>query len=796
MAPSGGCCAASQTRLEPVEGIPECRPAVRSRDRTSCWATSIADAPGVIVPLPGGWHDTGDVVSIDEEGFIAIKGRMKRFAKIGGEIVSLAVVENCASALWPDHCHAADRRAGRPQGRAGRARDHKCQTPIAHDLVGWAHNHGVPEIAVPRRIVHVERVPVLGTGKTDYTKVQALLRDAADANLQPDSYEFDIAGAAMKLDRRKALSLLAAGTAAPLAASAKTLKGHTGAVAFLHGVASGDPDADSVLLWTRVTPKSANAGNIPISWEIAGDAAFRRIVSRGAIETHADRDFTAKVVAAGLRPGTEYFYRFHAGNAMSPVGRTKTLPQGPVNDAVLAFVTCALYPGGYFNAYDHIAKRERVDAVIELGDYYYEYGARESDYAMEIGRKLNRIPDPPHDIVTLADYRMRHSQYKGDPDLQAAHARAPWICVWDDHETANDSWVGGAENHDPKTEGPWITREQAALRAYYEWMPIREPESGRAFEAINRSFQFGDLATLIMVETRLVARSHQLEYDRPGDVPLMVYDASDPQNRKPVSDPGAIQQAFAAAKANQPVPAPYTIGPNVKGLHAIIDDPERQMLGARQEEWLTLEVAKSVASGLPWQIFGNQVVMARTKAPNLIQAFGRDKVEAMIMQLPEKQRARGRTFVDFFTYDIPFDLDGWDGYPAARERMYDAIKVSNANAVIVSGDSHAFWVNQLYDASGALKVAAEIGVSSVTSPSFGDYLPGVDLGKVLMDQNKEILFSDQLKKGYTLLTITREAVIAEHVAVEKLMKPYGASTLVRYRVLPADGPGIGEIEKV
>jgi alkaline phosphatase D len=298
------------------------------------------------------------------------------------------------------------------------------------------------------------------------------------------------------------------------------------------------------------------------------------------------------------------------------------------------------------------------------------------------------------------------------------------------------------------------------------------------------------------VETRLVARSHQLEYDRPGDVPLMVYDSSDPQNRKPVSDPAVIQQVFAAAKAGQPVPAPYTVGPDVKSLQAIIGDPERLMLGARQEEWLKLEVAKSVTSGRPWQILGNQVVMARTKAPNLAAAFGRDKVEAMIMQLPEDQRARGRTFVEFFTYDIPFDLDGWDGYPAARERMYDAIKASNANAVVVSGDSHAFWVNQLYDASGAVKVAAEFGVSSVTSPSFGDYLPGVDLGKVLMDQNKEILFSDQSKKGYTLLTVTRDAAVGEQIAVDKLTKPYTAGSLVRFRVSPADGPGIGAIEKI
>jgi alkaline phosphatase D len=599
----------------------------------------------------------------------------------------------------------------------------------------------------------------------------------------------------MKLDRRKTLSLLAGSAAAPLSAGAKAGARISPAVTFRHGVASGDPHTDSVLLWTRVTPERPMQGNIPVRWEVAIDDGFGRIVSSGVFETHAARDFTVKVVAEGLHPGTEYFYRFRCGKTISGFGRMKTLPEGAAKDIVLAFVTCSLYPAGFFNAYDHIAKRERLDAVVELGDYYYEYGAGENDYGMEIGRKLNRIPAPAHDIVTLADYRTRHALYKSDTDLQAAHARAPWICVWDDHETANDSWVGGAENHDPKTEGPWITREQAALRAYYEWMPIREPEPGHAFEAINRSFQFGDLATLIMVETRLVARSRQLEYDRPGDVPLAVYDNSNPDARKRVTDPAILQQVFAAAKTKQQLPSPYTIGPDVPALHAIIDDPERQMLGARQEEWIRLEVANSVASGKPWQIFGNQVVMARTQAPNLVRTMGREKAAAIVAGAPELVRERVAKLVDFFSYDIPYDLDGWDGYSAARERMYDAIKASNANAVVVSGDSHAFWVNQLYDANGGTRVAAEFGVTSVTSPSPGEYLPGFDLGKAMMAQNHEVLFNNQAAHGYTLLTVTRDAIVGEHVSVDKLNKPYAASTLARYRVSPAAGPGIGTIEK-
>jgi alkaline phosphatase D len=605
----------------------------------------------------------------------------------------------------------------------------------------------------------------------------------------------------MKIDRRKALSLLAATSIAPLPVSAKERPRDVSDVEFLHGLASGDPNTDSVLLWTRVTPpKTDIVGNtmltIHVSWEIAADRGFRHVVDRGILPTDPSRDFTVKVVADGLRPGKEYFYRFRAGKAVSPVGRTRTLPEDHIEDVVLAFVTCSLYPAGYFNAYDHIARRERLDAVVELGDYYYEYGAGQNDYAMEIGRKLNRIPDPPHDTVTLADYRTRHAQYKSDPDLQAAHARTPWICVWDDHETANDSWVGGAENHNPKTEGPWITREQAALRAYYEWMPIREPEPGRAFETINRSFPFGDLATLIMVETRLVARSRQLEYDRPGDVPLAIYDSADPATRKPVSDPATVQAVMTAIKSGNPPPAPYVVGPNVAALRAIIEDPERQMLGARQEEWVKLEIAKSVAAGKPWQIFGNQVVMARTQAPDIQQALGGpEKIAALAAKLPGATGQQLATFATYFSFDIPMDLDGWDGYPAARERMYDAIKASNANAVIVSGDSHAFWVNQLFDKAGT-KVAAEFGVSSITSPSVGEALPMLDVAKLIMDGNREVLLNDQRSHGYTLLTVTRDAVVGEHVSVDKLAKPYSAATLARYRVTPAAGPGIGEITRV
>ena len=592
----------------------------------------------------------------------------------------------------------------------------------------------------------------------------------------------------MKLDRRRALSVLAlaAAPAAALAAPAQA--------SFLHGVASGDPLADGLLIWTRATPSDPSAA-LAVRWEVAEDAGFARLAASGVFATGPDRDHTVKVEVQGLKPATNYHYRFRSGGTVSPVGRARTLPVGRLDELVLAVVTCSLHPNGYFNAYDHISKLEKLDAVVELGDYIYEFGAGDDDYGMANGRRLGRVPEPAHEILSLQDYRARHAQYKRDPDLQAAHARCAWICVWDDHEVSNDDWVGGAQNHQPRSEGPWLAREAAALKAYYEWMPIREPRPGRAFEAINRSFQFGDLASLIMVESRLVARSYQLEYARPGDVPMAVYDSADPASRKRVADPARAQQAMAAARAGQPLPDGMVIGPDPEALAAILANPERQMLGARQEQWLAGEIAASVAAGRPWQVLGNQVVMARTRAPDMLKAAGPAAVQHAIAALPEKLRKSLADLVGLYSFDIPYDLDGWDGYPAARERVYDAVKAAPGNAIVVCGDSHAFWANELHDDAGTL-VAAEFGTSSITSPTDGDYAPGLDIGRAFMDQNREVVFCDQNAHGYIVLTLRPQEAVAEMVAVEILARPYKAATLARFRLTPTQGVGPSRLQKL
>ena len=312
----------------------------------------------------------------------------------------------------------------------------------------------------------------------------------------------------MSVDRRRALKLLGLGALSPAAASPISANPSETPTRFRHGVAAGDPTPSGLIIWTRITPRDpAHRSALPVAWAVAEDPDFRRIAAKGVAIASIDRDFTVKVDVGGLSPGRDYHYRFRAGAEVSPIGRARTLVQGPQDKLVLAFATCAHYQRGLFNVYDAIARLHRVDAVVHLGDYIYEDGADPAGGAQATAERLGRIVQPQHELITLADYRLRHAQHKTDPDLQAAHARAAWICVWDDHESANDCWFGGAEGHHPKTDGDWGLRKAAAIRAYYEWMPIREPAPGRAAEAINRSFQFGDLASLIMLETRLIARS-------------------------------------------------------------------------------------------------------------------------------------------------------------------------------------------------------------------------------------------------------------------------------------------------
>lgn len=335
--------------------------------------------------------------------------------------------------------------------------------------------------------------------------------------------------------------------------------------AFPLGVASGDPLADRVILWTRIRTANTKATSLTVRWVVAKDPSLKQVVQQGVVQTGPERAFTVKVDAKGLLPGETYYYAFGWDDvSRSITGRTRTLPAGSVSRMRIALTTCSNYTHGFFNAYRCIAKRADVDLWVHLGDYIYEYAARV--YGTETP---GRLLDPTHEAVTLDDYRRRYAHHRGDPDLQELHRQHPMIAIWDDHEFADNCWHGGAANH-LDGQGSWSTRRDAAARAFLEWMPIRE--GGLATDGvpvIYRSFPLGNLGDLIMLDTRLVGR------DRiPG-----------------VEDP---------------------LGES-KGDPAMRADKKRSILGFPQEAWLHGELAKSQQRGARWRLVGNQVLLASVR---------------------------------------------------------------------------------------------------------------------------------------------------------------------------------------
>jgi alkaline phosphatase D len=327
---------------------------------------------------------------------------------------------------------------------------------------------------------------------------------------------------------------------------------------FYHGVASGDPLSDRVILWTRITLDPL-VSPVSASWQIATDSAFSNIVNNGTVSTDSTKDYTIKVDATGLQQNTWYYYRFIYNSLKSVTGRTRTLPTGSVNNLRFAVASCQDYQNGYYNAYRHMSQRNDLDAVLFLGDYIYEDNV-DSVYP-------DRLHEPDAKAVQIVEYRIRHSQYRLDPDLQAAHQQYPWICVWDDHETANNSYTDGAKNHTLPNDGPWYDRKVNGVEAYYEWMPIRVPNLSDTFK-IFRRFTWGDLADLNMIDTRIYERDKQAVPTPP--------------------------QTFVLAN------------------DSVILDSTRTMIGMVQADWLKNNLTNSAAR---WQVLGQQVIMTPLVVP-------------------------------------------------------------------------------------------------------------------------------------------------------------------------------------
>lgn len=485
-----------------------------------------------------------------------------------------------------------------------------------------------------------------------------------------------------------------------------------GASGFTHNVASGEPGPDSMLLWTRYVP-AGDGGVTTLQAEVALDQAFAKVVAGGVVRTGAYRDWTAKITVDGLRPGTVYWYRFVAPDgSKSPVGRTKTLPVGPVSRFGLAVFSCSNLPNGYFNAYGHAAARQDLDLWLHTGDYIYEYGVgstREGDWAQ--GRKEQLLPAT--EILALADYRLRYASYRADPDLQRLHQMAPMVALWDDHESANDSWEGGAQNHQPDKEGDWNVRRAAAMQVYREWMPVSDEPW--------KAYPIGALATLYRTESRLLGRT------KPADLGATFKAA----------DPDAALKAFRDGAWR---------------------DPSATMLGSTQESWLAHEFK---ASSKAWQLVGMGTILGRTVMP-------RDAVDWLRPEVADKKVAGYRNNIRAAQQGVPMWMDRWDGYPAARSRLLKAAQAADADLVMLSGDSHNAWAYGLME--DGRPAGVEFAGQAVTSNGMeGDM--GADpkvVAQGFMAANPELKWADTSRRGYMMIEVTPKSVTGEWLFLQTI----------------------------
>ena len=517
---------------------------------------------------------------------------------------------------------------------------------------------------------------------------------------------------------------------------------------FVHGVASGDPDRESLVIWTRVSGLSKSQS---VSWQLALDSEFSQIVTHGSETTNQYQDYTVKAIVDGLEPGRRYFYRFNCRGVSSPIGRTRTLHKGDDIDRLgLALASCSNYAFGFFNGYDAIARDEAVDFVLHLGDYIYEYAA--TGWGAQTALDLNRAHAPINEIVSLDDYRERHAQYKADPDSQRMHAAKPLLLVWDDHESANNPWVGGAQNHQPSKEGRWTDRRDSAIRAYYEWMPIRDPTRGDDRKAFWRSYQFGNLATLINLESRHTGRSQQIDYE------------------------DHVHQITSKADA-------------AAFQRDILGAPGRTMLSAEMESFFSGELQRSKREGIPWRLIGNAIPMARTPVPNLAEIG---------ITMPGVQTAVPGVTADLVwkgKWGLPLYLDTWDGYPWAREQLYTLCAACDVSDLLVlTGDSHSFWANTLTSDDGR-NFGVEIGTAGITSP--GDFIEqGFDQSKAeqidraFATQIPDIRWTSSLYQGYVRLLLTPTETTTDYIAVSTVTERKYQSFTVKQEQIVLSGQSL------
>ena len=432
------------------------------------------------------------------------------------------------------------------------------------------------------------------------------------------------------------------------------------------GVASGDPEATSVVLWTRLLGAE---GDHDVLWEVLRDGD---VVAAGVETATPDAAHTVHAVAGGLEPGTVYRYRFTAGEFTSPVGRTRTAGSDRMR---FAFASCQNWQNGLYTAHAHLAAEE-VDLVLFLGDYIYEGGVNEAAIRQHDGDA----------VTTLDGYRARYALYRSDPNLQAAHASAPWFVVWDDHEVLNNY----SRDVDPQ-------RQAIAYRAWWEHQPTRlAPDA-----PIHRTLEWGDLVTFVGLDGRRY-------------------------------------------RDDQPCDASGDLGAGCPER----DDPTRTMLGAEQEAWVADVLPASTTT---WNVLANQTIFSPAGVPV------------------------GDTEL--------FNLDQWDGYPAARDRMLDVLAETN-NAVIVTGDIHAGAVGEVR--RGDDVVAVEL-VGPAISSSFPAQFAELFESAATAAGAKMV---DALHNGYVVCEVTEESLRADYRVVSTTREPTATIDTHSSWVVNADGAGV------
>ena len=506
---------------------------------------------------------------------------------------------------------------------------------------------------------------------------------------------------------------------------------------FHHGVASGDPLNDRVILWTRVTPQQA--GPVEVILEVSENKHFSSIIFSEKLQTSSLSDYTIKydfLAKQYCDSDRGFFYRFRAGNAISEIGKSKTFSEN-TTAAKIGIFSCSNFPAGYFNAYQAAAERNDLDLWLHLGDYLYEYPM--GGYATDKAEKLKRVPEPLHEMVTLSDYRLRHAQYKKDQGSKALHKHAPLIAVWDDHEFSNDAWKHGAENHSKDgSEGDFYARRSAAIKAYYEWMPIREQQNKRR---IFREFKIGKLIHLIMLDTRQFGRDKQIQ---PKDY--------------------LTESGFNQAK-----------------FYNDLNSDNRKLLGTEQLDWIESRILNSSAV---WTIFGQQVLMAKLKFPDISKMLKSKEIPSFL-----------KPYLKFLGLGIPSNLDAWDGYPAERNKLYKVMSNAKKGFVSLAGDTHNSWVSELKDKSGS-KVGIELGAPSVTSPGISDILNLDEMKFVesIVKINSELQWMDPTNRGYLSLNCMEDKIIASFNYIKELEEINSDISSSKSFVLHREGLELEEIK--